>query len=92
MIASSDLISAAQETNADHYLEEFYDQWDKVVEHKISANKENKLFLGRALIRKPKVVLIDEVAMKLDVETEELFERQLLRTRRQSIDQNSHFA
>ncbi|XP_075244242.1 ABC-type oligopeptide transporter ABCB9-like isoform X2 [Convolutriloba macropyga] len=80
-----DLMKEAEGNKAHPYLEEFYDHWeDTKVAHKISANKEHKLLLGRALIRRPQVVLIDEVAMRLDAEMEELFERQLLRNRTRS--------
>ena len=46
----------AEGNKAHPYLEEFYDHWeDTKVAHKISANKEHKLLLGRALIRRPQV-------------------------------------
>ncbi|XP_063721349.1 ABC-type oligopeptide transporter ABCB9-like isoform X2 [Symsagittifera roscoffensis] len=78
-----DLMKAAEDSNAKPYLEEFYSAWEETkVAHKVNSNKEHKLLLGRALIRKPQVVLIDEVAMRLDAEIEELFEKQLLRSSR----------
>lgn len=73
-LSEKDMIWAAKIAQADAFIQELPDRYESVVGEmacKISEGQKQRLAIARALIKKPKIVILDEAMASVDSRTED---------------------
>ena len=81
-VGRKDIIKAAEITEADVFIKELPNGYDTIVGErgcKISAGQMQRIALARAIIKKPKILILDEAMSSIDLETEEKIMDNILR-------------
>ena len=74
------LIEATKRTHVYHNIEEFPDQFETLLGERgvnLSGGQKQRISIARALIRNPKLLLLDDCLSAVDTETEEIILRNL---------------
>jgi len=77
-----DIVAAAQASGADEFIERLPQGYDTLLEENaanLSGGQKQRLSIARALLTKPRILILDEAASALDPESESIFIRNLSR-------------
>jgi subfamily B ATP-binding cassette protein HlyB/CyaB len=77
-----DVVAAAQASGADEFIERLPQGYDTILEENasnLSGGQKQRLSIARALLPKPRILVLDEAASALDPESEAIFIRNLSR-------------
>ncbi len=74
------VVAAAKIANADDFIGRFHDKYEQMVGErgiKLSAGQKQRIAIARAVIRNPKILILDEATSSLDSKTEKLVQKAL---------------
>ncbi len=78
--ADEEIVAAAEAANARQFIEKFSEKYEQLVGErgiKLSTGQKQRLAIARALIRDPKILILDEATSSLDVASEKLVQEAL---------------
>lgn len=73
-----DLVRACKQAQADVFINEFPDKYDTYIEQggtNISGGQKQRLCIARALLKKPKILILDDSTSAVDTKTDSLIRR-----------------
>lgn len=73
----------AKVAQADDFVNEFPDKYDTYIEQggtNVSGGQKQRLTIARALLKKPKIIILDDSTSAVDTKTEALIKRNLPRS------------
>jgi ABC-type multidrug transport system fused ATPase/permease subunit len=76
----AEIIAAVKAANADKFIESFPKKYDQIVGErgiKLSTGQKQRIAIARALIRDPKILILDEATASLDSASEKLVQEAL---------------
>ena len=77
-----EIVAAAQAAGADEFIERLPQGYDSMLEENaanLSGGQKQRLSIARALLARPRILILDEAASALDPESEAIFMRNLSR-------------
>jgi ATP-binding cassette subfamily B protein len=75
-----EMIQACRLAQADGFIREFPDQYDTYIDEggtNVSGGQKQRLCIARALLKKPKILILDDSTSAVDTKTDELIRRAL---------------
>ena len=72
------LAAACRQAQADSFIREFPDQYDTYIEQggtNVSGGQKQRLCIARALLKKPKILILDDSTSAVDTKTDSLIRR-----------------
>lgn len=79
-----EVIAAAKFTGADHFIEALPDGYDTIISEggkSLSAGQKQLINIARSVIRKPKILILDEATANIDTESEMYIQQSLAKIR-----------
>ncbi|MEN6489284.1 MAG: ABC transporter ATP-binding protein [Smithella sp.] len=76
--SDEDLVQACQLAQADGFIQKFPDQYDTYIEQggsNVSGGQKQRLCIARALLKKPKILILDDSTSAVDTKTDALLRR-----------------
>lgn len=76
--SDEEIIRACQLSQADEFIQSFPDKYDTFIEQggtNVSGGQKQRLCIARALLKKPKVIILDDSTSAVDTKTDSLIRR-----------------
>ncbi|WP_234123942.1 ABC transporter ATP-binding protein [Clostridium hydrogenum] len=78
-----ELIEASRQAQADEFIETFPDKYDTFIEqggNNVSGGQKQRLCIARALLKKPKILILDDSTSAVDTKTDALIRKSFKET------------